>query len=61
MSDNQYDCDNCVYYVWDDDWECYICAAGIDEDDMSRLISGNTRGCPYYRYDDEYGVVRKQN
>ncbi len=54
------DCENCVYYVFDDDEECYICLANMDEDEAVRLFSGNS-ACPYYRREDEYGIVRKQN
>ena len=54
------DCENCVYYVFDDDEECYLCLANMDEDELSRLLSGSSV-CSYYRRDDEYGIVRKQN
>ncbi len=54
-------CDSCVYYAYDEDWECWICTVGMDEDDVSRMMSGAQADCRYYRYDDEYGVVRKQN
>ena len=54
-------CEQCVYYVFDEDWECYVCEVNLDEDEMSRFLSGSNFECPYFRYDDEYGVVRKQN
>lgn len=50
----------CVYYAWDEDWECYVCDADMDMDDAERMIHGSTNGCPYFRLDDEYSVVRKQ-
>lgn len=62
MSDNSGACcETCVYYVFDDDWESYVCEINLDEDDMSRFYGSGMRSCPFYRYDDEYGVVRKQN
>ena len=61
MSDSSACCDSCVYYAYDDDWECYVCEINLDEDEMCRFLSSGMRTCPYYRYDDEYGVVRKQN
>lgn len=53
-------CESCVNYVYDEDWEQYVCAADLDEDEMGRFLSGTARGCHLYRLDDEYGVVRKQ-
>lgn len=53
-------CDVCVNYVYDEDYECYCCLVNLDEDEMYRFLSGSQRECPYFRLDDEYGVVRKQ-
>ncbi len=54
------DCESCVYYMYDEYEDCYICTVNMDEDEAVRLFSGNT-ACPYYRREDEYGIVRKQN
>ncbi len=54
-------CDQCVYYVYDEDWECYSCAINLDEDDMVKFLQGRNTSCSFFRLDDEYGVVRKQN
>ena len=53
-------CETCVYYAWDEDWECYVCDADMDMDDTEHLLHSGDKGCPYYRLDDEYAVVRKQ-
>lgn len=53
-------CESCVNYVYDEDWDCYVCMANLDEDDMQRFLSGTNSGCCFYRLDDEYGVVRHQ-
>lgn len=53
-------CDVCVNYVYDEDDECYCCMVNLDEDEMYRFLSGTQRECPYFRPDDEYGVVRHQ-
>ncbi len=53
-------CDTCVNYVYDEDYECYVCLTNLDEDEMYRFLSGGQWECPYYRLDDEYGVVRHQ-
>lgn len=53
-------CDCCANYVYDEDWECYVCDMNLDEDDMVRFLTGTFEDCPYYRSDDEYEVVRHQ-
>lgn len=53
-------CDHCIYLIWDEDYEEYICDAAMDEGDYVRLREGSFRGCPYFRDSDEYKVVRKQ-
>lgn len=53
-------CDICVNYIYDEDYECYSCLVNLDEDEMTRFLSDRFRDCPYFRLDDEYGVVRKQ-
>ncbi len=53
-------CDTCSNYVYDEDYECYICMVDLDEDEMSRFLSGGNFECSFYQLDDEYKVVRKQ-
>lgn len=53
-------CDTCVNYVYDEDYECYTCLVNLDEDEMYRFLADSRWECPYYRLDDEYGVVRHQ-
>ena len=53
-------CDTCVYYVFDEEYEHYNCLMNLDEDEMYRFLTGIQWECPYYRLDDEYGVVRHQ-
>ena len=54
-------CETCANYIYDEELECYCCDAALDQDEMGRFLSYKTFECPYYRADDEYGVVRKQN
>lgn len=54
-------CDACVNYVFDEEFEDYYCMVNLDEDEMYRFLSGTQRSCPYFRLDDEYGIVRHQN
>lgn len=53
-------CEDCVFYDYDEDWDTYVCTMNLDEDEMVRFLSGTTRACPYYRYYDEYKSVQKQ-
>ena len=53
-------CDSCVNYVFDDEFECYTCLINLDEDEMYKFMSEANFNCPYYRLDDEYAIVRHQ-
>ncbi len=54
------ECDSCTHYVFNEETEEYECLVTLDEDDYYNFISRKSRCCPYYRRDDEYGVVKKQ-
>ena len=51
----------CVNYVWDEECECYSCLVNLDEDEYISFVSNPNYRCGYFRLDDEYSVVRKQN
>ncbi len=53
-------CDDCQYYIFDEDYQEYICDMDMDEDDYSRFIASGNKECPYWRNGDEYAVVRHQ-
>ena len=53
-------CDECAYFEYDEDDEQYVCSADMDEDDYIRMISQNTKDCPFFRNGDEYAVVKHQ-
>ena len=55
------DCSTCVNFTYDEEYEDYVCLVNLDEDEYYRLMNFSDYVCPYYRLDDEYGVVRKQN
>ena len=44
-------CDSCINYVYDEDYECYVCMVDLDEDDMSRFLSGGDFDCSFYQLD----------
>mgnify|MGYP003315156336 FL=1 len=54
-------CENCANYYYDDELQEYCCDVNLDEDEMMRFLTSSNYHCPYFRLDDEYGVVRKQN
>ncbi len=51
-------CDFCKNYIFDEEYDGYICLVAMDEDDVYRIRS--RQGCPYYQSDDDYLIVRKQ-
>lgn len=53
-------CDVCAYFDYDEDWEQYVCMINMDEDDAVRYYESKS-DCPYFRFYDEYKIVRKQN
>lgn len=53
-------CEMCGNYVYDEDYDYYVCEIDLDEDEMYRFLSGSLDGCPYFRNGDEYAIVRKQ-
>ena len=50
----------CVYYEYDEDYECYTCSTNLDEDEMARFMQDTFYNCPYFQLNDEYRIVRKQ-
>lgn len=53
-------CESCEFYEYDEYTDMYTCTMNLDEDEMIGFLCGNTNGCPYYRYYDEYKSVQKQ-
>ena len=54
------DCENCMYYEFDEEAEGYICTVYMDEDEMARYVQYKHKRCPYFRSGDEYQIVQKQ-
>ena len=52
--------ESCTYYIYDEDYERYVCDKNMDEDEYIRLMTDRHFQCPFYRNGDEYAVVRKQ-
>lgn len=54
-------CEYCLYYDYDEEYDCYTCSMSLDEDEMRLFMENRFSRCPYYRPGDEYTIVRKQN
>lgn len=53
-------CETCVFYDYDEEYDEYYCSADMDEDDYARLMQDEKGQCPFWRDGDEYKVVRHQ-
>ena len=53
-------CEECVYFDYDEESDTNFCSADLDEDEMERFLRGITRSCPWYRRGDDYTTARKQ-
>ena len=56
----QSNCDDCMNYEYDEEYDCYTCVMDLDEDEMRLFLIGRFPSCPYYRPGDEYTIVHKQ-
>ncbi|MDP4133616.1 MAG: DUF6472 family protein [Bacillota bacterium] len=61
MEKDKNQCNDCAYYQYDDDTECYVCEINLDEDEIERFMAGSKKSCPYFKFYDEYKMVEKQN
>lgn len=65
MSNEKYSqssqCEFCANFVYDDDTESYVCDVNLDEDEMAGFLLRTRKECPFFRFGDEYSIVRKQN
>jgi len=53
-------CNYCVNYVFDEEYNYYECQVDLDEDEMVRFMGKAFDNCPYFQFNDEYKIVRKQ-
>lgn len=54
-------CEMCVNYTYDSESDTYECAMDLDEDEMAGFLLHTRKECPFFRFGDEYTIVRKQN
>lgn len=53
-------CDSCNNFIYDEEFEEYVCEVDMDQDEMGNFLTNSFFQCPYYQFNDEYKVVRKQ-
>ncbi len=53
-------CEECSFYEYDEDDDAYYCSVNMDEDEFARFIQSNKKECPYFRFDNEYEIVKHQ-
>jgi len=53
-------CDCCLNYIYNEEYNYYECQANLDEDEMGQFLRDSFNNCPYFQIDDEYKIVRKQ-
>ena len=53
-------CEECVHYSYDEEWDTYYCTMDLDEDEMERFLRSANRDCPFYRRGDDYMTARRQ-
>ena len=63
MADTKNCCEVCMNYEYDPETDGYACVLeiGLDMDDYERSLSGGYKSCPFFKFGDEYNIVRKQN
>lgn len=58
--DNNTNCDYCLNYIYDEDYDYYICEMDLDEDEMAKFITDSFDNCPFFQFNNEYKTVNKQ-
>lgn len=53
-------CESCMYYQYDEEYEEYFCDVNLDEDEMERFLRSANDACPFYRRGDDYATARRQ-
>ena len=54
-------CEDCMYFDYDEMLDEDICTLDLDEDEMIRFMEHPYSSCPYYKFYDEYKTVQKHN
>lgn len=54
-------CESCMNYYYDEEWDTYLCTINMDEDEVAKMSFSKYYKCPYFRMGDDYTIVKKQN
>ena len=54
-------CEFCAHYIYNEYYDCYECMVNLDEDDVARFMQSSNDNCSYFKFSDDYKIVRKQN
>lgn len=54
-------CEYCLNYVYDEEYGEEICDVDMDMDELAGFMHGSYNECPYFRINNEYKIVEKQN
>lgn len=57
---NQNQCDMCLNYDMDNETGEYYCTVNMDQDEFERWSYQKKTSCPYFRFGDDYTIVRRQ-
>lgn len=60
MAKGKTNCEYCSNYQFDEEYNCYVCEVNLDEDEVSKFMTDSFYNCPYFQFNDEYKIVRKQ-
>lgn len=53
-------CEECVFFDYDEELDANFCSMDLDEDEMERFLRSDFRNCPFYRQGDDYSTARRQ-
>ncbi len=53
-------CEDCEFFDYDEDYDMYSCHMNMDQDDLARYTATGQKGCPYFRYYNEYKSTQNQ-
>lgn len=42
------ECEFCMNYEYDDEYECFVCVVDMDEDEVMRLYADKKSNCRYF-------------
>ncbi len=57
----QINCEDCMNFVYDEEFEEYMCIIDMDQDEIGEIMQNPARKCPFFRFGDDYTIVKKQN